>query len=158
MALFSNPFINGLLLGLVIAVFIAISGWNKRRGLRKENEALKLHLNTQMSITAKGNQVQSEQLAQLAKQNENLRISFAALKNQASKAELQKLYLYDKTIHLMYERAPGFAPVWENALKEAEAILSQTETGMLAWIRKSIRPSLLGNSNSLRTLSNSSKN
>jgi hypothetical protein len=142
MELLTNPFTLGLLLGLIITVFIAISAWSKRRSLVKDNRLLREHLHTQMSINAQGNQAQMEQIASLTKQNENLRISLAALKNRSDKSELRTLYLYDKSIHLMYEKAPGFAPVWESVLKEAEVEMEKTSTGLIAWVRKVICPSL----------------
>ncbi len=142
MELLTNPFTLGLLLGLAIATIGAISSRLRRRALVKENRVLRDHLHTQMSINAKANQAQTEQIATLTKQNENLRISLAALKNRPDKSEQHALLLYDKAIHLMYENAPGFAPAWENALKVAEQELEKASTGLIPWFRKIIRPSL----------------
>jgi len=142
MELLTNPFTLGLLLGLAITVIIAIDGWSRRRAIVKDNRLLREHLHTQMTITSQGNKAQLEELATLKKQNDNLRISLAALKNRPDRTELQTLYLYDKAIHLMYEKAPGFATAWESILKEAEMEMDKTSTGLLAWVRKAIRPSL----------------
>ena len=142
MELLTNPFTLGLLLGLAVAAFVAVGGWNRRRALVKDNRLLREHLHTQMTITSQGNRAQHDEIASLKQRNENLRISLAALKNRPDKAELRTLYLYDKAIHLMYEKAPGFAPAWESIIKEAEAEMDKTSTGLVAWVRKAIRPSL----------------
>lgn len=142
MELLTHPFTIGLALGLAFALFIAISGWNKRRALRKDSRQLREHLHTQMTISSQGNQTLLLEVEQLKKQNENLRISLATMKNRPDKSELQTLYLYDKAIHLMYEKAPGFAPAWESTMKEAEIELDKMNTGVLAWVKKIIRPSL----------------
>lgn len=142
MEFLTHPFTLGLLLGLAITALVAITAWSRRRALAKENRLLREHLHTQMSINAQGNQAQMEQIATLTKQNENLRISLAVLKDRPDKSELRTLYLYDKAIHLMYEKAPGFAPAWENVLREAELEQEKASTGVMAWVRKVIRPSL----------------
>ena len=69
-----------------------------------------------------------------------LEISLAALKDKPDRADLQKLYVLDKAAALMTERAPGFAPAWQAALKEAQAELDKTATGLLPWIRRVIHP------------------
>ncbi|WP_335987071.1 hypothetical protein, partial [Spongiibacter tropicus] len=136
----TNPW--PVLLDHYIAIIVAFNGWRARRGIVKENRNLKDHLHTEMGINAIGNEEQRKKLEELSKKNENLRISLAALKNRADKSELRTLYLYDKAIHMMYEKSPGFAPAWESVLKEAEGELAKTETGLLAWTRKIIRPAL----------------
>ena len=108
----------------------------------KDNRLLREHLQTQMAINAKGNQSTLQEIEQLKKQNENLRITLATLKNRPDKSELRTLYLYDKAIHLMYEKAPGFAPAWESIIKDAESDMERTSSGLIAWARRVIRPSL----------------
>jgi len=138
----THPFTIGLGIGLVVAVIVYFRGIMQRRSVVKGNQTLREHLQTQMEINAKGNESMRKELEDIRKQNENLRISNANLKHKASRAELRTLVLYDKAIHLMYARAPGFAPAWESVLKEAEAEMEQTETGVLPFIRKVFRPSL----------------
>jgi len=138
--LLKNPFVLGLLLGLACALVIAAGSWSKRRSLQKDNSLLREHLHCQMTINTKGNHAILEEIEQLKQQNENLRISLAALKNRPDKSELQTLYLYDKAIHLMYEKAPGFALTWESIMKESEIEMEKTSNGLIAWARKVIRP------------------
>lgn len=142
MEIITHPFTLGLLLGLVIAAVIGINGWLKRRSLVKDNQLLKEHLQVQMTINNRGNQETLQELEQLKRQNENLRVSLAVLKNRPDKSELKTLYLYDRAIHMMYEKAPGFAPAWESFIKEAEAEMEKTNTGLMAWARRVIHPSL----------------
>ena len=136
----THPFITGLSLGLLVAITIWIRSLFKSLTSRRTQQQLKNHLHTQMEISAKGNQATQTELDSLRKENENLRITIATLKNKPGKAELRTLQLYDRAIRLMHEKAPGFAPAWENVLKEAEQELQKTDTGVLPLIRKVLSP------------------
>ncbi len=138
----AHPFTWGLLVGLVFAAWAFFGGWSARRALKREVRRLEEHSRTAAEINAKGNQALLDEVAELRKANENLRISLAALKDKPDRAELQKLYLLDRGVHLMYERAPGFAPAWEGILKEVQAEMDKTSSGLLPWIRRIVRPSL----------------
>jgi len=138
----THPFVLGLGLGLILAVVLWIQGIWKRRSLVKDIANLREHLHTQMEISAKGNESSKSELEALKKQAENLRITVATLKAKPGRAELRTLHIYDKAIHLMFEKAPGFAPAWEGILKEAEQDMQQTEKGFFPLIRKVFRPSL----------------
>ncbi len=136
------PFTWGLLVGLIFAAWAFFSGWSAKRALRKQVVNLENHARTQLEISAKGRQSLLDENAELKKANENLRISLAALQAKPEKAEIRQLHLYDKAVHLMYERAPGFSSAWENVLKEAQADLDKTSTGLLPFLRRIIHPSL----------------
>lgn len=138
--LLTHPFVLGLLLGLAAALVVAISGWNRRRALKRELKDLQKHLHTQLTINAQGNQATQQELQTLKQQNENLRISLATLQAKPDKAELRLLHVYDRAIRMMSEKAPGFAPSWEAMLREAEQEIAQADTGLIAWVRKSFRP------------------
>ncbi len=112
----------------------------KQLGAARQQKQLKDHLHTQMEITAKGTQSTQNELESLKQQNENLRITVATLKNKPGKAELRTLQLYDLAIRMMHEKAPGFAPAWENVLKDAEQEMHKTDTGVLPLIRKVLNP------------------
>jgi hypothetical protein len=143
MELLNNPLIAGvagLSVGLVIAFLVKVSAWFKRRSLEKENASL---LRNHILMHDTGHKTLNAELEGLKKQNENLRVTVAALKTKTDKAELRTLHIYDKAIRLMILRAPGFAPVWESTLAEAEVEMQQVDTGMLAWIKNTIRPSLV---------------
>ena len=136
MEILKHPFVVGLAVGLVGAIVVWISGWMSRRGLANEVKTLREHLQRQMEITQKGNDSQKKELEDLRKQNENLRVTNASLKQKPGRAEVQTLTVYDKALHIMNGRAPGFGPAWEGAIKEAEAEVSQADSGIMPMLRK----------------------
>ena len=136
----AHPFTWGLLVGLIFAAWAFFSGWGAKRALRREVRRLEEHCRTSSELAATGTQTLRQEVEALKEKNKNLEISLAALKDKPDRAELRQLYLYDKAVHLMYERAPGFAPAWQGVLKEAQAELDKTSTGILPWIRRIIHP------------------
>lgn len=147
MELLNNPFIAavaGLFVGLVIIFIVIVIAWFKRRSLEKENASL---LRGHILMHDTGHKTLTAELEVLKKQNENLQITVATLKTKTEKSELRTLHIYDKAIRLMIVRAPGFAPVWESTLAEAEVEMQHVDTGMVAWIKRTIRPSLSGGFN-----------
>ena len=141
--LMAHPFVLGLCCGLIVALAAIIEGRLRSRAIHKELELLKKYLHTQMEINIKGTSVMKDELEDLRKQNENLRITVSSLKDKPGRSEVHVLHVYDKAVHLMNERAPGFAPAWENCVKEAENEVIKTETGLLPFIKKVFRPSLM---------------
>jgi len=144
MELLQHPFVIGLGVGLIVAVVFWVSGMMNRRGLVKELATLREHLQRQMEINQKGSDEQKKELETLRAQNENLRVSNATLKQKPGRAEIQTLTVYDKALHIMNGRAPGFGPAWEGAVKEAEAEVAQADSGIVPMLRKVFRPSLGG--------------
>ena len=139
---FDNPLTAaflGLFFGLFIALYVAIRGWFAARKLKKDNASL---LRSHVLLHEAGNKAMSAELAKLKQENENLRITVTSLKMETGKAELRTLHVYDDAIRLMNARAPGFAPAWESALAEAEMSMAHADTGVVAWIKRTIRPSL----------------
>jgi len=141
--------IVGLALWAITLLITWLNGIGKRRAISKELKELKKHLHNQMEINAKGLQQKEEELSELNKKNENLQLTLANLKTKTSVEEKQMLLLYDKAIHLMYERAPGFAPSWEIILKEAETELDQISDGSTKFTKKLIRPSFFRKTNEI---------
>lgn len=136
----NNPFITGLSIGLTVALLVMVNAWLKRRSLEAENASL---LRNHLLMHNAGHKTLSVELEELKKKNENLRVTVATLKTKTEKSDLRTLHIYDKAIRLMVVRAPGFAPIWESTLAEAEIEMQQVDTGMIAWIKKTIRPSLV---------------
>lgn len=141
--------IVGLALWAITLLITWINGIVKRKAIAKELKELKKHLHNQMGINAKGIQLKEEELIALTKKNENLQLTLANLKTKTSVEEKQMLLLYDKAIHLMYERAPGFAPSWEIILKEAETELDRIDDGSAKFTKKLIRPSFFRKTNEI---------
>lgn len=136
LAVLGHPFTWGLGLGLVFAAWALSGGWSARRALKKEVRRLEEHCRTAAELGARGNQALMDENAELKRANENLRISLAALKDKPDRAELLKLCQLDKAVHLMYARAPGFAPAWEGAMQEAQAEIDRSASGLVPFIRR----------------------
>lgn len=139
----SQPFTWGLLLGL----FLVVMTWrvmrkdvtilkleNKR--LESENKELQTHLNTQLKINAKGNEQLQAQLDELREQNETLRGNLNVIRQKPGRAELRQLHVMEGAVSVMREQAPGFAPAWEKALRDAEAAEEAAEGGLKKLMRK----------------------
>jgi DNA-directed RNA polymerase subunit F len=147
--LLKHPFSWGLAIGGALAIVVWRAAFMKQRLMKKEIRDLKSeiddlnrHLNRQMKITAKGSEELEKELASLKQQNENLRVNLGALDQKAGRAELKTLKVYDRAIALMNERAPGFGPAWEGAIKEVESETRDAEGGLVKLFRKVVRPSL----------------
>lgn len=138
-----NPFIWGLLLGLLIAAFIWKAGFTARRHAARElkrvaaeMKELQSHLNTQLKINASGNGALQTELESLKRQNESLRVNNAALQQKPGRAEQRLLQIYEIAIRSMREQAPGFAPAWEKALRQGEAEVEASESGLKKLVRR----------------------
>jgi len=139
----SHPFTLGFALGFLILVFVWKSGFTARRTLnreivriKKELEDLQGHLNTQLKINAGGNEKLQGELDELRQQNENLRVNIAQFQQKPGRAELRQLQILETAAGRMRERAPGFAPAWEQALREAEDEFKQAEGGFKRLVRR----------------------
>jgi hypothetical protein len=140
-----SPFTWGLLLGLMVAGFIWKSGFSARRGLTRElkrvESELKMlqnHLNTQLKITASGNESVQAELEALRKQNETLRVNQATLQQKPGRAELRLLQVQEIAIRTMREQAPGFASAWEKAIRQGEQEVDAAESGLAKLMRRVI--------------------
>jgi len=131
-----HPFLSGLLVGLVVAIAVWIKGLLRLRSLRKEITSLKESLYTRMQIETKGHMTRENELEVLKKQNENLRITVSSLQNKPGRSEIRQLHIFNRAVHSMLARAPGFAPTWEIVLKEAEEEVQKSETGITAFFRR----------------------
>ncbi len=140
-----QPFVWGLLIGLALAISVWKSGLSARSRLsrdvrRLENELreMQVHLNTQLKINAQGNDSMQKELDELRRQNENLRVSVATLQSKPGRAEARQFHVTEAAVRLMREQAPGFAPAWEKAVREAEGEIEATEGGLKKLVRRVI--------------------
>jgi hypothetical protein len=140
-----NPFVLGLLLGLLITAFIWKSGFTARRNLARElsrveedHKTLQGHLNTQLKINATGNESLQNELDTLRRQNETLRVNNSALQQKPGRAEQRQLHIQEIAIRTMREQAPGFAPAWEKAFRQAESEVDAAESGLAKLVRRVI--------------------
>lgn len=139
----AEPFSWGLFLGFVLVFFVWRSASKDKKFLRielarikEENTELQGHLNTHLKINAKGNDLLQTQLDELKEQNETLRVNLNAIQQKPGKVELRRLEIMETAISVLREQAPGFAPAWEKALREAEDDQVAAEGGLKKLMRK----------------------
>lgn len=139
----SQPFTWGLVVGLFMMVMTwrvmhkdvaMLKSDNKR--LQEENRELQSHLSTQLKINASGNAQLEKQCEELKEQNENLRMNLNAAQQKPGRAERRQLEILEGAASSMREQAPGFAPAWEKALRDAEAHQKDAESGLKKLMRK----------------------
>jgi len=151
-SILSNHFVWGLVVGLLIWLFTVIRFYftyrNMRKGkdstintLKNEKHKLKQHLQIQLEIESESKERQKKNLEQLKEANENLRTSVQTLRQKPRREEIILLQIYDRAIHIMQEKAPGFAPTWENTIKEAKTEIDKANRGVVPFIRRIIHPS-----------------
>jgi hypothetical protein len=145
---FSQPFVLGLIVGFLPTALAWKSAFATRHLAKKEREKhekelieLKAHLQTQLTINASGNDSLQKELEQLRSQNEILRINLAAAQQKPGRAEMRHLQITEAAVRTMREQAPGFAQAWERAMRDAEQIAEQQDSGLLKMMRRII-PSL----------------
>lgn len=137
--------------GLVVGLFMMVMTWrvmhkevsmlksdNKR--LQNENRELQSHLGTQLKINAKGNEQLEIQLEELKQQNETLRANLNVAQQKPGRAERRQLEILENAASVMREQAPGFAPAWEKAMRDAEAGQVEAEGGFKKLMRKVMPP------------------
>jgi GrpB-like predicted nucleotidyltransferase (UPF0157 family) len=134
--------IYGMIIAWLLSLgFVWVKGVRKRKALVKEIKELKQYTNTHMNINAKGLEEQERMMRALRKRNENLQLTLATLKAKTTTEEKMLLRVYDRAVHLMYERAPGFSNMWEIIMREARGELMQADDGCTSIAGKIVRPS-----------------
>ena len=122
-----TEFAWGLGLGLLLVLVTWVSSFTKNGEMRREVRRLREHLHTQMDITSKGNASLRAELDSLKTQNENLRVAVKDWQQKPGRAEIRMLSVYDRAVRIMNQKAPGFAPAWESALRESENEVESSE-------------------------------
>ena len=144
----NHPFFWPIACGFVAFILTWNSARKDKKALRKEltrvtkeNTDLQTHLGTQLKINATGNETLENQLSELKKQNETLRVNIQTIQQKPGKVEQRKLDLMEIAVSNMREQAPGFAAAWEKSIRSAEDELQEAEGGFKKLIHK-IVPSL----------------
>lgn len=145
----------GLGVGLVLVLIVYLRETMKRRTLRNEIGTLKNHLQNKMEIEAEATEGRRQEIEKLKKENENLRITNQTLAQKPGRREVMNLHIYQRAIAIMTESAQGFAPMWQRALREAEAESERSDQGGSSFIRKIIPTQIFGGSEPKRISSNS---
>ncbi len=142
------PFLIGLGVGLLVVLITYMRETMKRKSLRREIGTLKNHLQNKMEIEAEATEGRRLENERLKKENENLRITNQTLAQKPGRREVMNLHVYQRAIAIMTESAQGFAPMWQRALREAEAEQNQSDQGGSSFIRKIIPTQIFGGSSS----------
>jgi hypothetical protein len=135
---FIFPFGLGLGIGIFLAIIVYIRGMFKTSSLKRKIKELKGHVYQKLDLESESLEKRKKEFDKLKKENENLRITNQSLAQKPGRREVLNLHIYQKAINIMYQRATGFAPMWQTSLKEAEQEMQETETGALPFIKKII--------------------
>ncbi|MGD9201482.1 MAG: hypothetical protein PVI26_07975 [Chitinispirillia bacterium] len=132
----TGPFFIGLYIGLIGCIVIYIRMVIKGSKLKKEAKKLKEHLHTKLEIDSEANEERKKKMDALKEENSNLRISNQTLASKPGRNEIRQFYVYQKALEIMLETSPGFAPAWQNALREGEAAIEKVDKGFIPFIKK----------------------
>jgi MFS superfamily sulfate permease-like transporter len=135
-SIMGNPFLRGLLIGLLIAVALWIRSVFKIRQLRADTNKLREHLHTKLEIDSADNERRKKEAEQLKEERDNLRNMIQVLNQKPGKQEIRQAQIYQKAAEIMFEKSPGFAPAWQITLKEAEEEMRSAEKGLLPFIKR----------------------
>lgn len=137
-----NEFFTGMMLGVSFAIVIAIVLVVKNSGVKKQAkedvEKYKKMLTDRMELETEGIQKLKAENEELKKNNENLRISIQTMSQKPGRKELQRLEVYQTAAERLTMNSPGFAPVWQAALKESEEEFKKTFVGLTPFLRKHV--------------------
>ncbi len=135
-SIWSNPFLRGLCIGLLVAVILWVRSLLKVRQLNTDIKKLKEHLHTKLELDASDNERRKTDMEKLTQERDNLRNMLQVLNQKPGKLEIRQAQIYQKAAEIMFEKSPGFAPAWQITLKEAEAEMRGAEKGILPFIKR----------------------
>ncbi len=133
-AMLGNPVISGLILAFVI--FLYVRALLKQIELKKEMKKLKEHLHTKLELESEDNEKRKRELEKIKSERDNLRNMIQVLNQKPGKQELRQAQIYHRAVESMFEKSPGFAPVWQVTVKEIEEEMRKTEKGFMPFIKK----------------------
>ena len=130
--------IVGLAVAVVLAVALLSKGASAKKQAKAEVEKYKRMLQDRMELESDGLTKLKGEVEELKKQNENLRISLNTMSQKPGRKEMQRLDVYQTAAERLSINSPGYAPVWQAALKESEAEFRKTFLGLNPYLRKHI--------------------
>ena len=131
-----KPFFLGLYSGLILCIIVYIRTRFRMHELKAELKKLKQHLQTKLEIDAEASEDKKARFEQLKEENENLRVSLQTMNTKPGRKEVRQFHIYQKALDIMFEKAPGFAPAWQNALREGEAEMKKIDKGFIPFIKR----------------------
>lgn len=135
-------FLIGLGIGVVLAIVLVVVMSVKRHKEilqeKKETDRLRRTLNDRMDLESDGLAKLKDDLEELKKQNENLRISLNTFSQKPNRKELARLHVYQLAVDRLTINSPGFGAAWQAALKESEEEFQKTYVGVQPFIKRLI--------------------
>ncbi len=137
-----DNFLIGLACGIAVAIITAIYFGAKLSSLRKEKktevEKYKNMLSERMELESAGlNKIKAEN-EELKKTNENLRVSLLAMREKPGRKELERLQVMQTAADRLVLNSPGFAPVWQAALKDSEEEFRKMYSGLVPFLKRHV--------------------
>ena len=132
--LLSNPYISGLLIGIVF--FLYVRSLLKIRQLGQDIKKLREHLHTKLEIESADNERRKAETEKIKQERDNLRNMTQVLNQKPGRQELRQAQIYQKAVEIMFEKSPGFAPAWQITLKEAEEEMKNAERGIIPFFKR----------------------
>ncbi len=132
----ANPFLRGLIIGLLVALVLWIRALFKMRQLSADIKKLREHLHTKLEIDSEENERRKAALDKIKQERDNLRNMVQVLNQKPGRQELRQAQIYQKAVEIMFEKSPGFAPAWQITLKEAEEEMRKAESGIIPFIKR----------------------
>jgi hypothetical protein len=136
-------FLIGLGAGLVFFLIAVINNIRLRSRHKKEILRIKSIVTQKMDLESDNYTRLRDEIAELKRQNENLRISVRGLSQKPHRKELARLQVYNRAIEIMTLRAPGFGPAWQTALSESEAEYDKIYSGLEPFVRRVVPSKLI---------------
>ena len=125
---FYSEFAFGFYLG---TVFTVLSLYQYFR-LKGELARFRRHLSDKLEIEAETMKKSKQEVENLRKENESLRVKVNALNELPDRKIQRDLEVYARAERRMLISVPGFAPAWETAKSEVHCELVEEESGRSA--------------------------
>ena len=132
--LLSNPYISGLLVGIIL--FLYIRALMKIRQQGQDIKKLREHMHTKFEIESSDNERRKKEFEKVKQERDNLRNMTQVLNQKPGRQELRQAQIYQRAVEIMFEKSPGFAPAWQITLKEAEQEVQKAEKGIIPFIKR----------------------
>jgi len=132
--LLSNPYISGLLVGIIL--FLYVRSLMKIRQQGRDIKKLREHMHTKFEIESTDNERRKAEFEKIKQERDNLRNMTQVLNQKPGRQELRQAHIYQKAVEIMFEKSPGFAPAWQITLKEAEEEMQNAEKGIIPFFKR----------------------
>jgi len=130
-----SPFLQGLMLGVIAIALAWIAYIAARRPFYN-----RIHEENQNQKTTIYEMAQSfsSDLEKLKVENDHLKTKLVTLSAKPRVAELRDLEIMERSVRLMHEQYPDFAPIWQKARQQAEVQDNIIGTGAFAWVKRKL--------------------